>query len=96
MQEAKPPEQFRLLPSAFLSGIVPCSSRSARCHEREYVRARSMPIVRCVLLTNTHESRAIFEKGILARMLAAHGLSARVVPIAPARAPPRCQLDFGP
>ncbi len=55
-----------------------------------------MPIVRCVLLTNTHESRAIFEKGILARMLAAHGLSARVVPIAPARAPPRCQLDFGP
>jgi hypothetical protein len=38
----------------------------------------------------------IFEKKSVARMLAAHGLSARVVRIAPARAPPQCELGFGP
>ena len=38
----------------------------------------------------------IFEKKSLARMLAAHALSNRLLPIAPARAPPQTDLDFGP
>ena len=38
----------------------------------------------------------IFERKSLARMLAAHGLHARVMPTLPARAPPQGDLDFGP
>ncbi len=38
----------------------------------------------------------IFEKKSLARMLAAHGLGARVMRTLPARAPPQMDLDFGP
>jgi len=37
----------------------------------------------------------IFEKKSLTRMLAAHGLRARVLHTLPARAPPQTQLDFG-
>ena len=37
----------------------------------------------------------IFEKKSLARMLAAHGLRARVMPTLPARAPPQTDFDFG-
>ena len=37
----------------------------------------------------------IFEKKSLARMLAHHGLDARVMPTQPARAPPQIDLDFG-
>jgi hypothetical protein len=37
----------------------------------------------------------IFDKKSLARMLAAHGLRARVMPTLPARAPPQAELDFG-
>jgi hypothetical protein len=37
----------------------------------------------------------IFDKKSLARMLAHHGLSARVMPTLPARAPPQAELDFG-
>ncbi len=37
----------------------------------------------------------IFERKSLARMLAHHGLSARVMPTLPARAPPQAELDFG-
>ncbi len=39
---------------------------------------------------------AVFEKKSLARMLAAHGLGARVMRTLPARAPPQMDLDFGP
>ena len=38
----------------------------------------------------------IFEKKSLARFLCAHGLSERATPLAPARAPPQTDFDFGP
>ncbi len=39
---------------------------------------------------------AIFDKNGLAPMLADHRLSARVMKMLPARAPPQTEFDFGP
>ena len=38
----------------------------------------------------------IFDKHSLARLLKEHSLPNRILPIAPARAPPQTDLDFGP
>ena len=38
----------------------------------------------------------VLDKESLARLLPAHGLRVRALPIAPARAPPQAEFDFGP
>ena len=56
----------------------------------------SVDALRCECGARMKLAAVVLEKKSLARLLCAHGLSERATPLAPARAPPQTDFDFGP
>ena len=56
----------------------------------------SVDVLRCECGARMKLAAVVLEKKSLARLLSAHGLSERAMPLAPARAPPQTDFDFDP